>query len=317
MKRFSARGPLVGMDLSAQRAAHDGYAALAPLYDEFVAHPAYRHWVLSIEATARQLGTHGVRLLDVGCGTGRSFAPLLGRGYLVTGCEPVTAMLEQARRRSPRRVRTACAVASDLPAGPFDLVLALNDVVNCLPNRCELRRTLAGIAERLATGAVFAFDVTPPAALARAFTGSRARLTARARFEWRPLPGDAAGRRQAQLRVRTARQPATVTLHRQRAVTAGELQDALAAAGLEVAAVRGSDNAGRLGPVAPGAFKHVYFTRRSDPRPRKEVPDAQRAQAPPQGRRHAGHRQDRLTGRLGAAVAAAPTAPAGGAGDGR
>src|SRR3954447_14520891 len=104
------------MNLSADRTAQDGYAALAPLYDEFVAHPGYRHWVVAIESTARGLGARGVRLLDLGCGTGRSFAPLLGRGWEVTGVDPVAPMLDEARRRSPRRVRTAQGLAADAPA---------------------------------------------------------------------------------------------------------------------------------------------------------------------------------------------------------
>jgi SAM-dependent methyltransferase len=297
------------MNLSASRAAHDGYAALAPFYDEFVAHPGYRHWVLAIEATARELGVRGVRLLDVGCGTGRSFGPLLDRGYLVTGCEPVGEMLEQARRRSPRRVHVAHAGAAQAPAGPFDLVLALNDVVNCIPDAGELRRTLAAVAARLADDGVFAFDVTPPRSHARLFGRSSRRVTARAAFEWRPQ-GPGADRRAhvAQLRVRPPGRPEAITVHRQRTVAERELRAALAAAGLRVAAVRGCDNDGHLLAGRAGAFKHIYFTQLIHPRRREEVPDAQGAQAASQGDRHAVGRQGRLNGSWGAAGPAAPTA---------
>ncbi len=299
-------------------AAHDGYAALAPLYDEFVAHPGYRHWVLGIEATVRELGTGGVRLLDLGCGTGRSFAPLLERGYEVTGCEPVGPMLAEARRRSPRRVRTVCGLAADAPAGPFDVVLALNDVVNCIPDGAELRRTLAAIADRLAPGGVFAFDVTPPASHALAFGHGGEKATARARFEWRPLPRVDGGHHLAELRVRSRRRPEAVTVHRQRVLAAAELEQALAQAGLRVAALRGCDNAGRLGEPDPDAFKHLYFTRLADPRRRKEGSDAAGTQAARQGARHAVDHQDRLMdGRQGAAAAAAPRARRAGVRDGR
>jgi SAM-dependent methyltransferase len=296
------------MTSSAQRVADDGYAALALLYDEYVGHPGYRHWVLSIEAAARALGVRGVRLLDVGCGTGRSFAPLLERGYLVTGCEPVGPMRDEARRRSPRRVRLAHDLVWDAPAGPFDLVLALNDVVHCVPDAAQLRATLAAVAARLADGGVFAFDVTPPDAHARLFGRASTRTTARADFAWEPRAGDAAaGARVARLRVRPAGRPERVTVHRQRTLDAGELRAALAGAGLRVAAVRGCDNEGHLLATRRGAFKHIYFAQLAHATRRKEVPDAHGAQAAPQGRRHAGGRQGRVIATAGAAVPAAPT----------
>jgi SAM-dependent methyltransferase len=294
------------MTSSARRVADDGYAALAPLYDEYVGHPGYRRWVLSIEAAARALGVRGVRLLDVGCGTGRSFAPLLERGYLVTGCEPVGPMLDEARRRSPRRVRIAHDLVWGAPAGPFDLILALNDVVHCVPDAAQLRATLSAIATRLADGGVFAFDVTPPGAHARLFGCASTRTTARAHFAWEPGSGDA-GARLARLRVRPAGRPERTTLHRQRTIDAGELRAALAGAGLRVAAVRGCDNEGHLLATRRGAFKDIYFAQLVHARQRKEVPDAQGAQAALQGRRHAGGRQGRVIATAGAAVSAAPT----------
>jgi SAM-dependent methyltransferase len=294
------------MTSSAQRVADDGYAALAPLYDEYVGHPGYRHWVLSIEAVARSLGVRGVRLLDVGCGTGRSFAPLLERGYLVTGCEPVGPMRDEARRRSPRRVRIAHDLVWGAPPGPFDLILALNDVVHCVPEAAQLRATLAAVAARLADGGVFAFDVTPPGPHARLFGHASARTTARADFVWEPAAVDPGGRL-ARLRVRPAGRPERVTLHRQRTIEARELRAALAGAGLRVGAVRGCDNEGHLLASRRGAFKHVYFAQLVHATRRKEVPDAQGAQAAPQGRRHAGGRQGRVIATAGAAVSAAPT----------
>ena len=213
----------------------------------------------------------GVRLLDVGCGTGRSFGPLLGRGYLVTGCEPVGAMLAQARRHSPRRVHVAHAGATQAPAGPFDLVLALNDVVNCIPDAGELQRTLAAVADRLADGGVFAFDVTPARSHARLFARPARRVTARAAFEWRPQePAVDPAVHVAQLRVRPPGRPEAITVHRQRTVAERELRAALATAGLRVAAVRGCDNDGNLLPARSGAFKHVYFTQLIHPTRGKE-----------------------------------------------
>src|SRR5947209_7336413 len=77
----------------------DAYATLAAHYDRFMAGAAYDTWLDQIEARARALGLTGRRVLDIACGTGNSFAPLLARGYEVTGCDLSQEMLDQARRK--------------------------------------------------------------------------------------------------------------------------------------------------------------------------------------------------------------------------
>ena len=56
--------------------ARDAYEAFAPFYDAFTADYEYDLWLTRIEARARRLGLAGHRVLDVGCGTGKSFMPL-------------------------------------------------------------------------------------------------------------------------------------------------------------------------------------------------------------------------------------------------
>jgi SAM-dependent methyltransferase len=77
------------------------YDALAPAYDAFTA--AYRHdrWLDAIERVAEVHGLQGRRLLDIACGTGKSFLPLLERGYDVTACDLSPEMARRAAGKAP------------------------------------------------------------------------------------------------------------------------------------------------------------------------------------------------------------------------
>src|SRR2546421_6661629 len=111
----------------------DAYHDLAPFYDGFTAGYAYDGWLSRLEALAQAQGLAGRRLLDVGCGSGKSFLPLLERGYEVTACDISPAMVEEARRKVTGRARVVVADMRSLPAlGEFDLITCLDDAVNYL-----------------------------------------------------------------------------------------------------------------------------------------------------------------------------------------
>lgn len=56
-------------------------------------------WLADVLGHLERHGLTGNRLLDVGCGTGRSLPPMLARGWQVTGCDVSAAMIERARGR--------------------------------------------------------------------------------------------------------------------------------------------------------------------------------------------------------------------------
>jgi SAM-dependent methyltransferase len=141
---------------SPARAAYD---ALAPWYDRFTTGQDYVAWTSALLTLARRHGLSGRRLLDLGCGTGKSFLPLLRDGFAVVGVDGSPAMAHHARARAGARGEIVVADVTDLPAlGEFDLVWALCDVANYQLDAGALRRMLAGAAANLAPGGVVLFD---------------------------------------------------------------------------------------------------------------------------------------------------------------
>jgi SAM-dependent methyltransferase len=140
--------------------AERAYEAMAPVYDHFTAHHDYDAWLADLLAALERNGLQGRRLLDVGCGTGKSFLPLLPGGWEVTGCDVSPSMVKLAREKAGDSVRLAVADMRELPRfGEFDLVWALDDAINYLLSSEELEQALAGMRENLAPTGRLLFDV--------------------------------------------------------------------------------------------------------------------------------------------------------------
>lgn len=144
---------------SSGSATLQAYEPLAPLYDRFTAAYDHERWLTAVEKLAREHGLSGRRLLDVACGSGKSFLPMLARGYEVTACDISPAMVEGARRKAAGRARVQVADMRELPElGKFDLITCLDDAVNYLLDERELTAALGSIGAQLAPRGLLVFD---------------------------------------------------------------------------------------------------------------------------------------------------------------
>lgn len=136
------------------------FEAMAPVYDDFTAHYEYEFWTAQLIAVLERDGLPGRRLLDVGCGTGKSFLPLLQRGWEAVGCDISRSMLDLARQKTDEAFRLEIADMRELPRfGEFDLVWALDDVINYLLSTDELEAALGGMRINLGPSGLLLFDV--------------------------------------------------------------------------------------------------------------------------------------------------------------
>jgi SAM-dependent methyltransferase len=135
------------------------YDGLAPHYDAFTEGYAYEDWLSALERLAFAHGLGGKHLLDVACGTGKSFIPMLARGYEVVACDLSPAMVEVAQSKAMGLAEVLVADMRDLPQlGAFDLITCLDDAVNYLTSGAELRAALRGFARNLRPGGIAVFD---------------------------------------------------------------------------------------------------------------------------------------------------------------
>jgi SAM-dependent methyltransferase len=139
--------------------AAEAYERLAPFYDELTREHNYEAWTSALESAARRFGVRGRRLLDVACGTGKSFLPLLRRGYLVTACDVSAEMAALAAAKAPAANVLVADVRTLERLGSFDLITWLDDSVNYLLDQSELEAALESLAANLAPDGVLVFDV--------------------------------------------------------------------------------------------------------------------------------------------------------------
>lgn len=140
--------------------ARTAYEAFAPVYDIFTAHYDDELWIGELVSALERNGLSGRRLLDVACGTGKSFLPMRERGWDVTACDISPAMLERTRAKVGEAVPLSVADMRGLPEiGEFDLVWALDDSINYLLSEDELLKALSRMGENLAPSGLLLFDV--------------------------------------------------------------------------------------------------------------------------------------------------------------
>lgn len=140
--------------------AEIAYEAIAPAYDDFTAHHNYDLWLGELLPKLEKHGIAGKRLLDVACGTGKSFIPMLEKGWEVAACDISPAMVALAREKVGDRAELFVADMRELPVvGEFDVVFCLDDAVNYLLSTEELDAALAGMRSNLGPDGLLMFDV--------------------------------------------------------------------------------------------------------------------------------------------------------------
>jgi SAM-dependent methyltransferase len=223
------------------------YEAIADSYDLLTGDYGHDLWLERLEALAFEHGLNGNRLLDLGCGTGKSFVPMLKRGYEVTACDFSPSMLAIADSKAPT-AHLYEADLRDLPRfGAFDLVTALDDPLNYLLTERELASALGGIARNLAQNGLTIFDLNTIAQYRGQFARDATVERASSFIVWRGRPSNRDASEgeivEATVEVFTAAEDnawrRTSSVHRQRHWPHTTVKRISLAAGLELLAIRG------------------------------------------------------------------------------
>jgi SAM-dependent methyltransferase len=222
------------------------YDALASSYDAFTLGYGYRYetWTATLLARAEADGLRGKRMLDVACGTGFSFIPLLERGFEVTGCDVSPAMIEAARAKVGDRAELLVADMRELPdLGEFDLIWSINSAMNYLLTGDDLSATLAGMRRNLAPEGLVMFDLMSLKTARAFFAGDFTVEGEDKKFRWKGglAPGEVSSGAIGGGRLEEEGKPNPLSAHRMRHFGEAEVLAAIEAAGLHCVQVLGED----------------------------------------------------------------------------
>lgn len=232
----------------------EAYDRYAPVYDKSNAQNNYELWLGA--TLLPELEKHGLRkgsALDIGCGTGRAFEPLLSRGWSVVGCDVSPGMLAEAQRKFGDSIQLIEADARNLRClyelsehslGGFDLIVLLNDIVNYMTEDGDLEQLFGGVQRNLNRDhGLVVFDVNTLALYQEASEALRMeeRMDA-GDLEWQSLttemtPGSIYEARLSGREVETH-------VHRQRHWTSEQISSALRASSLRLLATLGQQEVG-------------------------------------------------------------------------
>lgn len=221
--------------------ARSTYDAFAPIYNEFNHQNDYEMWLG--EVLLPELEKHGLkrgRALDVGCGTGRAFGPLLRRGWEVRACDLSPGMLERAREEGGDQVQLDAVDMRELPVyGEFELVLSLNDAVNYLLGDEDLEQALARMRANLADDGLLLFDVNSKGTYdSGAWSGGSHVVEHKGRsWTWLGI-GEVEGETSV-FETRIEGDDVESIVHRERYRSEPEVREAMSAAGLDCLAALG------------------------------------------------------------------------------
>jgi SAM-dependent methyltransferase len=220
--------------------AQIAYDAFASVYDDFNAQNDYELWFGFLLPKLEGYGLRQGKLLDVACGTGRSFPPMLRRGWEITACDISPEMIAKAKEKFPDEdIRFDVADMTKLPNyGEFELVWALNDPVNYLVGEGDLQNALEAMGANLAEDGLLVFDCNTMLMFQSSFEPETG-LRRDARWHWEGR-GENGGVYEAEV----SGEGVETHIHRERHYSVPQVQRTMLNAGLHPVAALGQRDEG-------------------------------------------------------------------------
>ncbi|MDR4889016.1 class I SAM-dependent methyltransferase [Fredinandcohnia sp. QZ13] len=140
------------------------YGEFAYIYDELMRDVDYEQWVSFVKEKVTQLPKKsGLRVLDIGCGTGEIAIRLAQEGFEVVGVDLSEDMLTVANHKAMEAgVKVEFYQQNMLDISgfePFDLIVIFCDSLNYLQTEIEVQKTFANTFQLLKEDGLFLFDV--------------------------------------------------------------------------------------------------------------------------------------------------------------
>ncbi len=138
------------------------YGEYAWAYDHIISRPIPQQCACVTDLWATRGVVSGARILDAGCGTGRYSLELARRGYVVTGLDASSHMIEEAQRRADHTSLPVSFMVGDILAFPdapsYDGILC-RGVLNDLLEDHSRQEVFGNLARVLRPAGVLILDV--------------------------------------------------------------------------------------------------------------------------------------------------------------
>ncbi len=139
------------------------FTLLAKVYDTIFSDVEYDLWAAFVLEYLANSGVHlepsKTKMLDLACGTGKSSAPYLTRGFDLVGVDASIEMLEKAKLSYPSTQFVQQTFTELRLKQKFDLVTCVFDSLNNLIESSDLEKTFFKVAEHLKPTGWFVFDM--------------------------------------------------------------------------------------------------------------------------------------------------------------
>ncbi|MEH7379880.1 class I SAM-dependent methyltransferase [Bacillus sp. JJ1533] len=140
------------------------YGEFAYIYDELMRDVDYEQWISFVKSKVTQFNkASGLRVLDIGCGTGEIAIRLAQEGFEVVGVDLSEDMLSVANHKAIEAgVKVEFYQQNMVEISgfePFDLIIIFCDSLNYLHTEAEVQKTFDNAFRLLKKDGLFLFDV--------------------------------------------------------------------------------------------------------------------------------------------------------------
>ena len=136
------------------------YKNFSKVYDKFMEICDYTEWVKVLEGYIDEYNPKGIKILDLGCGTGSTLAKINER-YKCSGLDLSEEMLKRAKvKLKGKDVPLFLGDMREFDTGEkYDIIFSFFDTVNHLTSTEDLMDLFNSVRNSLNNGGIYVFDV--------------------------------------------------------------------------------------------------------------------------------------------------------------